>query len=126
MSHINVFVYGTLRTGEKYSHLLKDAVRTASQAWINASLYDTRCGYPALEAHPEDIAYGELYLVTTEELAMLDLLEGYEEGRRENLFFREKTVVNTDNGIREAYVYYLDPENNDMRKEKISSGDWKA
>ncbi|WP_236939233.1 gamma-glutamylcyclotransferase family protein [Evansella clarkii] len=125
IAQMNVFVYGTLRTGEKYSHLLKDAERTASQAWINGSLYDTHCGYPALEAHPYDIAYGELYRVSTEELAMLDLLEGYEEGRRENLFFREKAVVNTDNGVREAYVYYLDHSRSEMKKEKISSGDWK-
>ena len=121
----SVFVYGTLRKGEKYADLLKDAACIASQAWVNGCLYETEKGYPALVKSEADICYGEVYTVNADELAMLDVLEGFEKNSETNLFIRKKIDVNTDQETFEAYVYFLADNNKDMLKEQILTGDWK-
>ncbi|WP_349409764.1 gamma-glutamylcyclotransferase family protein [Pseudalkalibacillus sp. SCS-8] len=118
-----VFVYGTLRIGEKNHHLLKNAKRVSDQAWIGGKLFDTGLGYPALSLQQFGKVYGELYEVDDEMLKSLDLLEGYTVGRQDNLYEREVRTITTVKGSCEAYIYTVD-HNLSLCKECIPNGDW--
>lgn len=120
---INVFVYGTLRQGEPNAHLLKRATCIAEQCWTDGFLYDTGYGYPAMQPTPSSRIYGELYSVTEEALGRLDQLEGYREGRKNNLYERIVQTVYTDKGSFHSYMYIASKEN--LLKKKIPNGDWK-
>ncbi|MFC3883385.1 gamma-glutamylcyclotransferase [Bacillus songklensis] len=114
-----VFVYGTLRQGEENHFLLKDAACLARQARTKGRLYDTKLGYPAVEAGDDGWVYGELYEVTGEQFSKLDELEGYEEG----YYDRIVQTVYTDRGEMEAWVY-IAGDNKELLKELIPNGDW--
>ncbi|MED3623948.1 gamma-glutamylcyclotransferase [Neobacillus thermocopriae] len=120
-----VFVYGTLRRHDKYHDLLKDSVLISEQAWTKGRLYDTEDGYPALMESTEGTVYGELYLVTDEQLSRLDRLEEYEENRDNNLYDRKKKLIYHDRGETEAYTYFITKQNEFMLKIAIPSGDWR-
>ncbi|CAG9620361.1 gamma-glutamylcyclotransferase [Sutcliffiella rhizosphaerae] len=120
---MKVFVYGTLRNGEKNARILKHARLLAEQSWTDdGSLYDTGYGYPAFAADKSGTVYGELYEVNEEELVKLDLLEEYEQGRVNNLYERVTQTIHTDKGSISAYVYI---GRKDLFKRRIPTGDWK-
>jgi gamma-glutamylcyclotransferase (GGCT)/AIG2-like uncharacterized protein YtfP len=118
----NVFVYGTLRKGERNAHLLEKATRIAETCWTKGELYDTGNGYPAIKQSASSIVYGEVYQVSNKELIELDYLEGYTEGGVNNLYERVEQEVNTEHGIITAFVYVSARDS--LLKESIESGDW--
>jgi gamma-glutamylcyclotransferase (GGCT)/AIG2-like uncharacterized protein YtfP len=120
-----VFVYGTLRKHEKYHGLLQDATRVAEQAWTNGSLFDTGLGYPAMKGSTTNMVYGELYLVTDEQLQKLDELEEYEEHGKNNLYDRKKQIIFYDTGKKNAYLYTITEHNENLLETPIQSCDWK-
>ncbi|WP_062110039.1 gamma-glutamylcyclotransferase [Bacillus niameyensis] len=121
---INIFVYGTLRQGERNSHLLKNAARVAEQCWTNGALYDTGYGYPALKQAYNSRVYGELYAITESELTTIDQLEGYSVNGENNLYERIEQIVYTDQGEVNAIMYIANQD--DLLATKIPNGDWKV
>ena len=121
----NVFVYGTLRQHEENSYFLHGAKCLSSQCWTYGILYDTGCGYPAMETSRNKKVYGELYQVNHEQLKRLDHLEGYEGDEKDNLYDRITQTIYTDTGTIQAYVYVFLPDQT-ANLEKISFGDWKC
>ncbi len=69
-----VFVYGTLRKGERNDYLLKNATCIKEHCWTFGELYDTGYCYPAIKLSNEARVYGELYEVSDSELIELDQL----------------------------------------------------
>ena len=120
---MKVFVYGTLRKGERNAYLLENATCLAEQCWTNGRLYDTGYGYPAMERAKSSQVYGELYSVTKTDLAQLDRLEGYAPGDDGNLYERIERTVYTDKGATTAYVYIANQLS--LLNIKIPNGDWK-
>lgn len=120
---INVFVYGTLRKGERNAYLLKNSTCLAEQCWTDGSLYDTGFGYPAMKQSRSLKVYGELNFVTEVELKKLDHLEGYEPGGTNNLYERMEQTVYTDRGPTTAEVYIAGQTN--LLNNRIPNGDWK-
>lgn len=125
-----VFVYGTLRRHEANARLLARAEKIAEQAWVYGTLYDTGDGYPALVcARPASEngtkVFGELYRVTDRQLAALDELEDYEEGREDNLYERVVETIHTDHGAYAAYTYVFAPARA-VGLRPIFWGDWKC
>lgn len=121
----DVFVYGTLRKHEKNHYLLNGSILVAEQASTNGLLYDTGLGYPALKESDAGTVYGELYTVTDEQLAALDVLEGYFGSDEINLYDRKKQTVFHDRGKAKAYVYVISSAKKRMLNTIIESGDWK-
>ncbi len=119
---MKVFVYGTLRTGEENAYLLDDAVRLREQAYVEGTLYDTGSGYPAAVEGDAKI-FGEVYEVGHKQLKMLDYLEGYVEGRQNNLFERKICSIVTDGKTFEGYVYFMKETLTGFKN--IVFGDWK-
>jgi gamma-glutamylcyclotransferase (GGCT)/AIG2-like uncharacterized protein YtfP len=125
MNSVYVFVYGTLRKNESNHDLMKEATLIARQAWTNGRLFDTGHGYPAIEESDHDKVYGEIYLVSEEQLLRLDELEDYRPNDPNNLYNRKKQVVFHDTGKLEAFLYFIAEQNNHMLRIPIPSGDWK-
>ncbi|WP_180271284.1 gamma-glutamylcyclotransferase [Fredinandcohnia onubensis] len=119
----NMFVYGTLRKGEGNAHYLKETTRLTEQCWINRELYDTGYGYPTMKHSRSSRMYGELYEVTDLELKQINQLEGFREGRTNNLYERVEQMVYTDKGPVTAYVYIAGQAN--LLNNRIPDSDWK-
>ncbi|WP_257984437.1 gamma-glutamylcyclotransferase family protein [Neobacillus cucumis] len=118
-------MYGTLRKNETNHFLLKEATLIAPQAWTNGRLFDTGLGYPALKESINDKVYGEIYLISEEQLHRLDELEDYRPNDRNNLYNRKKQVVFYDTGKIETYLYFIAEHQETLLKNPIESGDWK-
>jgi gamma-glutamylcyclotransferase (GGCT)/AIG2-like uncharacterized protein YtfP len=118
-----VFVYGTLRKGEKYSYYLNEAECFDENCTIKGQLYDTGWGYPALVCESSNIPVkGELYIVTSEQLKGLDKLEDYEENGTNNLYERIIAKVTTEKEEQEAIVYVMTSIKDHFNK--IDGNDW--
>jgi gamma-glutamylcyclotransferase (GGCT)/AIG2-like uncharacterized protein YtfP len=123
MNHHLVFVYGTLKKGEKYSYYLNKAECLDENCTIEGQLYDTGWGYPALVCESSEIPVkGELYRVTAEQLIELDKLEDYEENGTNNLYERITAKVETENGQQEAIVYVMTSIKDHFKR--IEGNDW--
>jgi gamma-glutamylaminecyclotransferase len=100
VSHI-VFVYGTLKHGFTNHHLLENSLfistgRTAKKYALYVQ------GIPFVVKHePVSQIYGELYLVNSSTLAILDQLEGHPAWYR-----REQAEIITDNQVYTAWIYF--------------------
>ncbi|WP_147802174.1 gamma-glutamylcyclotransferase family protein [Alkalicoccus halolimnae] len=121
---MKVFVYGTLREGCSNSFLLENSRKISSQAYLEGRLDDTGNGYPGLVEDPSEVCCGELYEINEETLRKLDDLEGYREGRRENLYERTVRSVKTADGKEEAYAYIYNYPS--QTKGPIPFNDWKV
>lgn len=118
-----VFVYGTLRKGEKYSYFLQEAECLEENCTIEGQLYDTGWGYPALLLERGKVPVkGELYRVTSDQLKKLDLLEDYKENGTNNLYERVIVKVLSEGGEKEAIVYVMTTTKDHFIR--IESNDW--
>lgn len=127
-----VFVYGTLRPGEvNWEHRLEGRVVDAVPARLDGvALVD--CGpYPAAVERPGapgvagDLLWVEpaLWGRTVE---LLDELEGYVPGDRDNLFERVVRAVVTGAGTVDAWVYLAGHELAAADVPEVPGGDWVA
>lgn len=119
----NVFVYGTLRSGEHFSETLSDYPRIPWQ--VRGRLYNLGW-FPGLyldrEAGPVE---GEIVKVTPSTLDQLDQIEGFHGYHQHSLYHRVwlPKEIWGDNGGCWAYVY-AKPENELPQNNRIVSGDW--
>ena len=93
-----VFTYGTLLKGERNHHLLNDEDYIDIGDIKGFNMFNLG-RYPGIK-DGDGVVLGELYLVDDQTLHMLDELE--EEG---TLYIRQKTIVHTQKGDFEAFVY---------------------
>jgi len=68
--------------------------------------------------------YGEIYQINEEILNRLDLLEGYEEGRKSNLYNRCEKKVETDRSDYTCWVYVLDEAHQQTLGDELPFQDW--
>lgn len=112
---IPVFVYGTLKRGGAWSHLLStsDYLGSGTTFYRYPLILD---GLPFLldEVGGKNVE-GELYNVTTPVLRTLDALEGHPTWYR-----RKSKPVQVDGNVVDAYIYFLIPEH------YSSVGNWKT
>lgn len=129
-----VFVYGTLRAGERNRSLVADAARTAP-AWLDGhALHGHGLSHPYVTPAPGARVRGELVWPADggagELLARLDRLEGFAgDGDPANHYDRVVRTCRLDDGARvDAWVYLAGPE---ARRRlaggpdrTVGSGDW--
>ena len=112
---IYVFVYGTLRRGGQYHHLMKNAELAATTRTLpNYTLVDVG-SYPAMLNGGKQAVVGEVYAIKDGTLIELDVLEGVPD-----LYTRE--TIELENGMK-AWAYFLLPH---LARELpiIESGDY--
>ena len=101
---IMMFVYGTLKIGERNNKLIIDE-RFIAATDVRDMVLINKPDYPyAIDRKGRKI-HGELYQISEECLEQLDVLEGYPE-------YYDRKIVNTDDG--RAWIYYL----NDAKEAK--------
>jgi len=130
---IRVFVYGSLKPGEKnYNRYCRGRVQAEQEAIVQGNLFDLpHLGYPAMTPG-EGWVYG--YLLSfgdADLLAALDQLEDYEADRplAENEYYRE--WIGVMGGDRQplgaAWCYFMLPEAVQARGGvQVSSGRWSS
>lgn len=119
---MKLFVYGTLCLGECNHHVLKGATRYSEKASIHAVMYDTGCGYPAVELSESSTVIGEIYEVPDHLWPALDELEGYSGNSEMDLYNKVTVIAKLSLEEIETVVYTICDES--MKKKIIHSGDW--
>ena len=119
-----VFVYGTLRSGERLAENLADCPRKTGR--VRGRLYNLGW-FPGLyldrDAGP---VVGEVVTVTPEIIARLDEIEGFHGYGKQSLYYRvwlPKEAWGEDGGTW-TYVY-AKSERNVVVEKRIASGDWR-
>lgn len=126
---VNVFVYGTLRRGQKYHELIAGKIKSMQNATARGILYDLPCGYPAMISG-EGAVCGELFELddAEEALTVLDELEDYHGPGKVNEYERVQITVVAEDGTAKSCYAYVYPEERRAWLEKngmrVSSGDW--
>jgi gamma-glutamylcyclotransferase (GGCT)/AIG2-like uncharacterized protein YtfP len=118
-----VFVYGTLKAGERNHHLLENATCLSKDAWIYGRLFDTGHGYPCICVDATTKVYGELYKVSDEQLKQLDILEGYLGEGLNNHYDRIYQDVFMNDHTYSAIIYVY-PTINTTSLIEIPDGKW--
>lgn len=112
---LRVFVYGTLRVGEPYHHLMSpceylgQCTTAARFALINLGRY------PGITHNGSASIVGDLYLVDAQTLQELDEYEGYPE------YYTRESIELSDGSTAIAYIYIKSTDD----CPEIPSGDWK-
>lgn len=123
-----VFVYGSLMEGFwNHTRVLEGKVEILGRGEVNGCLYHLREGYPAL-LEGEDQVVGEVSGPVDEDLLRhLDYLEGYREGRKNNLYNRKAVQVRMADGSSvECWIYvYGDAEYARGKGTYLPEGDWR-
>ena len=119
---MKLFVYGTLCLGESNHQVLNGATRYGEKASIHAVLYDTGCGYPAVELSESSTVMGEIYEVPDHLWPALDELEGYSGNSEMDLYNKVTVIAKMGLEVIETVVYTICDES--MKKKIIHSGDW--
>jgi gamma-glutamylcyclotransferase (GGCT)/AIG2-like uncharacterized protein YtfP len=120
----HVFVYGTLRRGGRNDiNRLAPAPRYVGMGEVQGRLYHMDW-YPGLMLGGEEAVtvVGEVYEVTRELEAVLDEIEGIEEGDQSEYFKRDMSI-DVDGKPVTCFVYEINPDR--VRgKEPLGHGDW--
>lgn len=118
----HLFVYGTLRREAPMHGLLSEGVRFIAKARARGSLYDMGA-YPAFVEAAEGTSRvsGELFELTGDPVALLDVLDRYEG----ESFDRSVSTVTTEDGrdVRAFLYHFLGDASQGQR---IESGDYLA
>lgn len=112
---IHVFVYGTLKPGERaYDRLCRPAVRAIAPAIAEGRLYDLPLGYPAMTLAAGWVTGFCLTFANSEALAALDAFEEYDGDRppEANEYQRIARPIYHPNRIpwQNAWMYVMSPE----------------
>lgn len=133
-----VFVYGTLKKGER-NHRLLEGCKYLRQAWVDGYVcYGLPYGFPAiipsvdLLASQEEWTMGQLYEVDEEVEKKLDMLEGYRgEGNPSNMYNKvegvaERFVMGSDYQEREKINVFFYVWNGELPDgaEEVEENEW--
>ena len=104
----NLFVYGTLKKGQRANHYLKDA-KFIGNATTKDSIFDMQSNqglYPFVFLDGNKRILGEVYSVPMDELKFLDMYEGYRPDGS-GLYLRNEFDYVLENGQEiKAIMYY--------------------
>jgi gamma-glutamylcyclotransferase (GGCT)/AIG2-like uncharacterized protein YtfP len=121
---MKLFVYGTLLHGEHNHRVLEGATLLYTGSKLQAKMYDTGNGYPAIELRTGSTIVGDIYEIHDQMWSNLDDLEGYTGNPTTDLYSKEIVNVQTPDGLIEAFIYTICDES--MKLYEIPSGDWKV
>ncbi|MDJ0632953.1 MAG: gamma-glutamylcyclotransferase [Xenococcaceae cyanobacterium MO_188.B29] len=108
----NVFVYGTLKPGERnYLRYCAGKTIRETQAYVKGQLYHLSLGYPALTEGDKKIEGYLLTFANNSILTSLDELEDYHPDRSPELneYYRQQVLVYNlaDDFLEKAWIYLM-------------------
>jgi gamma-glutamylcyclotransferase (GGCT)/AIG2-like uncharacterized protein YtfP len=114
-----VFVYGTLRRGQRAHNALKDCRFVEERRVPGFDMYNL-FGFPGVKANPDNKngIVGEVFEVDNNTLSLLDYYEGYNPERHGGHYLREQIEVSGEPTDIYVYNHDVDPF------EKVASGNW--
>lgn len=128
MSTNSFFLYGSLAEGMCLYHKIKNFVSSCEEATFTGSLYRSKLGYPLLKKEGNDQIVGNLVQLPGSDmvLSLIDELMGFDlQNLEKSLNHREKVLVTTEMGEKEAYIYFANPAKFPIQAQYIQGGDWK-
>lgn len=128
MSTNSFFLYGSLAEGMCLYHKIKNFVSYCEKATFTGSLYRTKLGYPLLKKEGDDQIEGNLVELPGSDmvLSLIDELMGFNiQNLEKSLTLRERVLVDTELGKKEAYIYFANPNKFPNDVKYIENGDWK-
>ena len=131
LSDLSVFVYGTLKPGGHYwPQFCEGKVSSVLPAKIHGELYDLHVGYPGVFLRGAEWVQGTvLTFERQQDFAQLDVLEGYQPGRRAELneYVRLRVECYAPNGqlLGEVWAYEMTAATfQHFAGTRIESGHW--
>lgn len=125
---IDVFVYGTLKVGGRFSHAFDDNRKSVEDAVAKGTMFDVHGSYPCIVLEGDKPVHGELHTYDSPEdvIKDFDRIEGFQPGRDNNLYNRKEIMVTTASGeTKKAIVYeFASPERASEEFEVIEDGRW--
>ena len=114
-----LFVYGTLRPGQRAWHLLAPHARADAPAWCAGTMVAFDAGYPGVVLPGTTRIVGELVELVdpAAAFAVLDAYEGEE-------FTRVRATVDRAEGRCEAWIYVLSDAALVQHGTPVEGGDW--
>lgn len=109
-------------SGERNHHVMEGATLLYERCTLQAKMYDTGNGYPAIDLDKDATVSGELYEIQEYMWPALDELEGHSGNLETDLYSKEIVEVQTPEGLVEAVVYTVCDTT--MRSVAIAHGDW--
>lgn len=126
---MKVFAYGTLREHCSRHHVFQAMnARKLHPDFIFGKMFAPCSDWPfiVIESNTYTVITGEVYEFDDSKIGIIDRIEGYEKGRKNNLFERIQTT--TCDSKQQVYVYvgskYL--IESCTNKKRIDYGDWLA
>jgi gamma-glutamylcyclotransferase (GGCT)/AIG2-like uncharacterized protein YtfP len=129
MLNNHLFLCGSLCKDMLHHKLIEDAVVQSTPATILGSMYRLEVGFPVYCSEGIDRIRGEMVRIKNTELVwpLLDQFFLYKEEKAEKcLYLREIKKVETEEGIKDAVVYGLNPVKKPRSARFIEGGDWWA
>ena len=129
MLNNSLFLCGSLCKDMLHHKLIEDAVVHSVPASLFGSVYRLEVGFPVFCSEGQDKIQGELVSIKNTELVwpLLDQFFLYKEEKAEKcLYLRELKKVETDEGLKDAVVYSLNPTKKPRSARLIEGGDWLA
>jgi len=126
-----VFVYGTLRKGDCRNRMLVEATCVAAEAYLDGFDLLDMGSFPGIvptESASVTRVRGEVYDVSDDLLADLDVVEGFQEDRPDDsLYLRQEVTVKIFGSEDIEVLTYIYNERRYRRHDRhniIESGDW--
>ncbi|MFC5402941.1 gamma-glutamylcyclotransferase family protein [Cohnella soli] len=116
---VNVFVYGTLQSGERNHRVIHGHILDTVSGKVSGKLYDVG-SYPAAVLGSEGVIEGEWLLIDEAGLVGTDRLEGYTGPDDRNYY--DRVWVTDLNGGTEGWIYVWSDSKN---LPEIRNGSWK-
>lgn len=118
---IDVFVYGTLLTGESNHHVVAAYVAAVAPGEVRGAMVDSGNGYPAVVLDPAgSVIPGEWLTVDEEGLRRMDRLEQYRGPGGDNDY--ERVPVSDASSGRRGWIYVWTDSRGCL---PIESGSWR-
>jgi len=123
-----VFVYGTLRTGDRRGNVLDPSLMVCEKAFVKGfTLHDLGSFPGVLEG--EGQVRGEMHTIDAKTLEILDHIEGFrQDDPKSSLYIRKVVPVmdESDQVIGNAWIYIFNTSRSYTRPAPpiIESGDW--
>ena len=128
-STLKVFVYGTLKPGERnYQRCCDRRTKSETPAYTQGILYDLPVGYPAMIEGEQKVRGYLLVFNNPKILDTFDILEGYqpERDRNSNEYYRLYVPVYAIDGeyLTKAWAYFMTPAKVKQYQGNIIESGW--